>query len=226
MSDSSGAKEKHGFKTLLFFLLVYIFGSPFLTPYPSLAIIAHSMLSTALFFSVWAVEKRRNYRSISMTLLVPVLGIYWLGIYDIIPFSYLAAYILLAIFFALLIVSFTIQISKTEGITVHVIFATLCLYLIIGLLWGSLYSLLYELDPGSFTGVLLEYDQDGLLTAFNYFSMVTLTTLGYGDITPQSPGAGALCQVEAIVGQFYTAVVVAWLVGNFVSERQRTNKKR
>ena len=226
MNDSSGAKEKHGFKTLLFFLLVYIFGSPFLTPYPSLAVFAHGMLSTALFFSVWAVEKRRNYRSITMILLVPVLGIYWLGIYDIIPFSYLAAYILLAIFFALLIVSFTIQISKTEGITVHVIYATLCLYLIIGLLWGSLYSLLYELDPGSFTGVLLEYDQDGLLTAFNYFSMVTLTTLGYGDITPQSPGAGALCQVEAIVGQFYTAVVVAWLVGNFVSERQRTNKKR
>jgi hypothetical protein len=104
-----------------------------------------------------------------------------------------------------------------------VIHATLCLYLIIGLFWGSLYSLLYELDPDSFAGVLLEYDQDGLLTAFNYFSMVTLTTLGYGDITPQTPGAGALCQMEAIVGQFYTAVVVAWLVGNWVSERRRAN---
>ena len=137
----------------------------------------------------------------------------------------MAAYILLAIFFALLIVSFATQISRTEGITIHVIHATLCLYLIIGLFWGSLYSLLYELDPGSFAGVLLEYDQDGLLTAFNYFSMVTLTTLGYGDITPQTPGAGALCQVEAIVGQFYTAVIVAWLVGNWVSERRRAIEK-
>lgn len=53
-------------------------------------------------------------------------------------------------------------------------------------------------------------------TTFNYFSLVTLTTLGYGDITPQTAGAGALCQMEAITGQFYTAVVVAWLVGNFV----------
>ena len=59
------------------------------------------------------------------------------------------------------------------------------------------------------------------LTTFNYFSMVTLTTLGYGDITPQTPAAGALCQMEAITGQFFTAVVVAWLVGNYVSDRQR-----
>ncbi|MCD6389525.1 MAG: two pore domain potassium channel family protein, partial [Desulfobulbaceae bacterium] len=48
----------------------------------------------------------------------------------------------------------------------------------------------------------------------------TLTTLGYGDITPQTLGAGALCQMEAIVGQFFTAVIVAWLVGNIITEKQ------
>jgi len=50
---------------------------------------------------------------------------------------------------------------------------------------------------------------------FNYFSLVTLTSLGYGDITPQSLGAASLCQMEAIIGQFYTAVLVAWLVGMY-----------
>jgi hypothetical protein len=55
--------------------------------------------------------------------------------------------------------------------------------------------------------------------------MVTLTTLGYGDITPQNPGAGALCQLEAIIGQFFTAVIVGWMVGNIVSEQQDSGEK-
>lgn len=67
---------------------------------------------------------------------------------------------------------------------------------------------------------MLDNVQDSPLHIFNYFSMVTLTTLGYGDITPQTAGAGALCQMEAIVGQFFTAVVVAWLVGSIITEKQ------
>ena len=51
--------------------------------------------------------------------------------------------------------------------------------------------------------------------------IVRLLYVKYGDITPQTPGAGALCQLEAITGQFYTAVVIAWLVGNFVRDRQK-----
>jgi voltage-gated potassium channel Kch len=77
------------------------------------------------------------------------------------------------------------------------------------------------MSPGSFAGVLLETPKDSVLTTFNYFSIVTLTTLGYGDITPQSLAAGALCQIEAITGQFYIAVLVAWLVGNFIADRQQ-----
>ncbi|RUM45652.1 MAG: Ion channel protein, partial [Desulfocapsa sp.] len=69
-----------------------------------------------------------------------------------------------------------------------------------------------------YSGVLLNAQSDPI-HLFNYFSFVTLTTLGYGDITPQTAGAASLCQMEAIVGQFFTAVVVAWLVGMHVSNR-------
>ncbi|MEJ2057789.1 MAG: ion channel [Desulfofustis sp.] len=126
----------------------------------------------------------------------------------------------MALFFALLIIAFAKQFIKAQEVSLQLIFGTLCLYLIIGLLWGSLYSLLYTIDPESFSGVLLDNsDSGGLLTTFNYFSIVTLTTLGYGDITPQTPAASSLCQIEAITGQFFTAVLVAWLVGTHVSSR-------
>lgn len=222
MSDHNEEGKKHsGFRTLLFFLLIYIFGSPFLSPYPSLAVFAHASLSVALFFSVYAVQKQQNYRSFAIVLLLPLLILYWLSIYDIISFSRLGSYILFALYFGLLVFSFASQIVRSRRITLHIIHATLCLYLVIGLFWGTLYTLLNELSPGSYAGALLENNADIHLTTFNYFSLVTLTTLGYGDITPQTPGAGALCQLEAITGQFYTAVVIAWLVGNFVRDRQK-----
>lgn len=213
--------NKHGFRNLLFFLLLYIFISPMLVHYPSLAIIAHSLLSFTLFFSVWAVQRQQNYRPLAMVLLIPILALYWLGLYEFIPFELLSAYALLALFYILLIIAFGGQLIRAKRIDLQVIYGTLCLYLILGLLWGALYSLLHELSPGSFAGALLETPKGSLLTTFNYFSMVTLTTLGYGDITPQTHAAGALCQVEAITGQFYIAVLVAWLVGNFIADRQQ-----
>ena len=222
MSERHGdEKTHHGFRNLLFFLLLYIFGSPFLAPFPDLAVLAHASLSVALFFSIYAMQKRQNYRSFAMVLLIPLLILYWLGIYNIISFSHLGSYLLFAVYFGLLVFSFASQIIRSDRISLQIIHATLCLYLVIGLFWGTLYTLLYELSPGAYAGALLENEAFTHLTTFNYFSMVTLTTLGYGDITPQTPGAGALCQLEAITGQFYTAVVVAWLVGNFVSERRR-----
>lgn len=216
--------KSYKFRNLLFFLFLYLFGSPFLSPYPSLAVLAHFSLSIALCFAVYAVQKEQNYRTIGMVLLLPVLILYWLGLYNLIPFGQFGSYILLIIFFSLLIFSFARQLSRARKITTNQIFATLCLYLVIGLLWGTLYALMYEFNPASYAGVLLENPQRSHLSTFNYFSLVTLTTLGYGDITPQTSGAGALCQIEAIVGQFYTAVVVAWLVGNFVAERRKSSE--
>jgi voltage-gated potassium channel len=211
--------EGNGFRNLLFFLLLYIVGSPFLEPYPSLAILAHISLSMTLFAAVYAVNRHNKERSIAIALLLPLLVLYWLGLYDVISFSLLGAYLLFTVYYGLLVYLFVFQIGHARRVSVNVLYATFSLYLIIGLFWGSLYTLLYQLSPGAYSGALLENTQS-VSHVFNYFSFVTLTTLGYGDITPQTLGAASLCQMEAIMGQFFTAVVVAWLVGMFVSEKR------
>lgn len=217
--------EGHGFRNLLFFLLLYIVGSPFLAPYSSLAILAHLSLSVTLFVAIYTVQKQQKQRSFAMALLLPILVLYWLGIYDIIHFTRFGSYLLIAVYFGLLMYSYTMQLARFQKVTKNVLYATLCLYLIIGLFWGSLYTLLNELSPGAYSGTLLDNVQGSSLHIFHYFSMVTLTTLGYGDITPQTAGAASLCQVEAIVGQFFTAVLVAWLVGMYMSDRQDERSK-
>lgn len=209
--------EKYGFRNLLIFLLLYIFGSPFLVHFPSLAILAHLCLSIALLLSVYAIKKEQGHRTRAMVFLLPVLILYWCALYDLIGSGRIYSYILLCLFLGLLVFTFGSQISKFKTITLNTIVATLCLYLVIGLFWGALYALLNELVPGSYSGVLLENTEGSKFNLFIYFSIVTLTTLGYGDITPQTLEASSLCQLEAIVGQFFTAVVIAWLVGSYAS---------
>src|SRR5262249_12419033 len=98
----------------------------------------------------------------------------------------------------------------------HVVGA-LCGYLLAGAAWGNLYVLTETLLPGSFNvspAVAWQLTEEHTRRfLFNYYSFVTLTTLGYGDITPVSPAACSLTWIEAVFGQFYVAVVVAQLVG-------------
>ena len=90
-----------------------------------------------------------------------------------------------------------------------------------GLMWGYGYTLLEHLLPGSFNhpAGLSELD----LGAFDYFSFVTMTTLGYGDITPASEPARAMVMIQTVSGQVYLAVLVARLVG--INIAQRIEKK-
>ncbi len=215
---------RHSFRNLLVLLVLYLVVSPFLMPYPSLRVITHVALSTALLSAVYTVRRQQHHRSLAIALLLPLLLLYWLNLYNIIELSNLGAHILFLVYYGLLVYSFIQQIRNSTKVDSNVLYATFCLYLIIGLFWGSLYALLEVLLPGSYTGILLETAKNRVHD-FNYFSFVTLTTLGYGDITPQNAGAASLCQMEAIIGQFYTAVVVAWLVGMHVSERYEKKKE-
>ncbi|MCP4407905.1 MAG: two pore domain potassium channel family protein [Gammaproteobacteria bacterium] len=88
-----------------------------------------------------------------------------------------------------------------------------------GIIWAIMYSFLNVLIPGSFSGLSVESEQ-GRLLEFIYYSFVTLTTLGYGDLLPVSPIARAFGYLEAVIGQIYVAVLIAGLVGIHVSNRQ------
>jgi hypothetical protein len=94
-----------------------------------------------------------------------------------------------------------------------------CIYLLSGTLWGIVYFLMSVVAPMSFAGVTADSWTEQL-NAFTYHSFVTLTTLGYGDITPAAPVARTLCYLEAILGQLYLTVLVAALVGLHVAGRR------
>jgi hypothetical protein len=124
-----------------------------------------------------------------------------------------------AILFTLTAIVILADVLKDERVTSNKIFGALCVYLMIGLIWTLVFILLETCEPGSFNG-LRNAEEASLKSlpqlesgTFSYYSFVTLTTLGYGDITPVSRVARSFATLEAVMGQLYLAVLVARLVG-------------
>jgi len=125
-------------------------------------------------------------------------------------------------FYNLLIVVFMVRhIAKSEKVNVSIIINSINGYLLMGILGAvlltmgeTLRKLIYHLDTGAinFAGGTAQGFHD-----FLYFSFITLTTLGYGDVTPVSPLAKSLSIVIAISGQLYMTILIAMLVGKFLS---------
>ena len=109
-------------------------------------------------------------------------------------------------------------IFRSKRVTLDVILAAVTAYLLIAFSFAAIYNLAFQLDPRSFR--LPEWIELGSVEAIRtemiYFSLVTLATLGYGDILPSAPFTQMLAVLEAVIGQFFMAVLVSWLVGMFI----------
>jgi hypothetical protein len=108
------------------------------------------------------------------------------------------------------------QVLFSGPIDGNKIVGAICIYLLVGLIWALLYLFIAQTIPDAFNGLeqLVWYDN---FADVAYFSFVTLTTLGYGDISPVIPIARFLVYMEAIVGVFYMAILVASLIGIRIS---------
>lgn len=104
----------------------------------------------------------------------------------------------------------TVDLNRIAG--------SVCNYLIAGFIWTYLYIFQHLMVPGSFRG-MTAVTLEEKLPELAYFSFVTLTTLGYGEITPATPFARTMVNLEAIFGQFYIAILVAALVGIHIASR-------
>jgi len=106
--------------------------------------------------------------------------------------------------------------GRPGSITAGQLYAAVSLYLLLSILWYSIYNLVDAVNPGSFLEVGLSTPTAKIPhSAFQYFSLVTLTTLGYGDIVPVTPVARMFAGLEAAVGVLYIATTVARLVAAY-----------
>jgi len=122
----------------------------------------------------------------------------------------LAASILSLAFYALVAAVLLRHVFRSGGVSHDTLAAAACVYVLLGWIWWFAYGSLEILEPGSFAG-LSPFEAGGRIDLL-YFSFVTLTTLGYGDVTPAAPRAMSLAIVEAVTGVLFLAVLIARLV--------------
>jgi hypothetical protein len=112
------------------------------------------------------------------------------------------------------------QVIVGSEISANRVIGAVSLYLLCGVLWAISYAVLQLINPASFEGLSEPLNQ-GWSSDWLYFSFVTMTTLGYGDVTPISATARTFAYLQAVFGQFYIAILVAGLVSAYISDRSK-----
>ncbi len=213
---------KNNFSYLLAALLIFLIGVPVAIDLHlfSAGIIRAIGFSALLAIGLWSL--RSSGRSFSAAVALVIVGI----VLNILfayngetVFLYGSTLAILAFLF-LATGKAMRQIAIGNNLSTNRIVGAVCVYLMLGVIWALCYALLEAIVPGSFEGLSEHAASASWNPDWVYFSFVTLTTLGYGDILPQTFSARTLSYFEAIVGQFYLAVLVAGLVGAYLSERQ------
>lgn len=108
------------------------------------------------------------------------------------------------------------QIFNQKEVDMNIINGGICLFLLIGFLWFNLYTIVLFLDQNAFTGLSTDSGEN-IYYQLLYYSFTTLTTLGYGDISPVNKFAMMLANLQAIIGLMYPAIFLARLVSLYQS---------
>jgi hypothetical protein len=126
----------------------------------------------------------------------------------------------MVISFALLVAVMGIQIFRDGPITLHRIQGAIATYLLLGLTWASGFTLVALYYPHAFNGAIPS-DPLHHMESWIYFSFTTLTTVGYGDITPAHPIARSMAIMEALIGQLFPAILISRLVAQELEEKSK-----
>ena len=172
-----------------------------------------------LIAGIYAVSHNPRFTIVTIVLAAGMLSGQWLAHFDQNPTAIAFARAFGFLFFLLTAAAILVDVLKSKTITGDKIAGAICAYLMIGLMWAFLFCLIEVLNPGSFLEngqpvavTHTAFRQFAVMNSLVYYSMVTIATLGYGDIVPKSAPARSLSTLEAITGQMYLAILIARLV--------------
>jgi hypothetical protein len=207
----SDLRREWRFLQLTLFIAAWMLLSPLIPDRWLVQVFLQAFLLNSVLVTLWANPQWRGARRVAIALWCVSLAGSLLALLPLpdrwLRWSRLAAGILGFIF-------------RGKRLTIDGILATVAVYLLIALIFAQLYVLTIAVNPSSFSLPIpaVERTPHLLQSDMLYFSLVTLATVGYGDILPHTEFARMLAMLEAVVGQFYVAVIVAVFVGMYAAQ--------
>ena len=199
---------------LLVVLLLLIITAPLVQDLPAGDLMEVALLTLVMVSAVLAIGGRRRTFIVALLLVIPAIVGKWANHLSpslVSPFVYLVPATLFFLFVVAQLINFILRSPRVDA---NVLCAGLSGYLLLGLLWTPLYVAAWRWNSAAFI-MPAGATMDGF-SAF-YFSFITLSTVGYGDIAPVSKAARMLAVTEAVAGLFYVAVLISRLVAIYSS---------
>jgi hypothetical protein len=209
----SVAKDDRRSLFLMLSLLLLILLTPFLEDHRIGEIFLMVALYLILITAILQLHGKETFRWLAMGAAIPVVLVELATLFRPSHSLLIVAYVLLMAFFGFVSVGLFTYLGKPGAITSGRVYASVSLYLLLAMFWFALFNLTETITPGSFA-------HDGVITriprsSFLYFSLVTLTTVGYGDIVPVTAVARVFAALEGVAGVLYIAITVARLVAAY-----------
>jgi hypothetical protein len=203
-----------GMTGLLIFTLAYLFVVCALGEINVGALVGRLMFSLIIVTGVLATFQQRWLRYLVMVLALVSLGLTWLEILHRVWLLTFLNTVMGMFFLVLLLAILMVQVFQTSAVTPHKIRGAIVVYLLLGGLWSLFYALVALVQPHAFhyPAGFPATDWQSVGEALTYFSFITLTTTGFGDITPAIPLTRTLAMFEALTGQLYLVITLARLV--------------
>jgi hypothetical protein len=205
---------------LLIALGLFFIWAPFVEEIKGGDLIVSALFSLVLLAGVVAVADRKRVLVIAIVLAIPAIAGRWMNHFrpDLVPSP-------VFLFAALILIAFVVGnllrfVFRAPSVNTEVLCASISAYLMLGLMWTMAYWLVDQLTPGG----AFAYNTNTGTRSINgftgfYFSFITLSTVGYGDITPVSKVARMLSAMEAMTGLLYVAVLISRLVALYSSPK-------
>jgi hypothetical protein len=199
-------------------LAFFLVSAPFVEDLPHGNFVDGSLLTVVLISGMLAVGRSRKLLTTAAILAAPAVCARWTHLFrPDLPQQYFLAPGL--VFIVFLIANLLYFILRAQRVTTEVLCAGISAYLLLGTAWMFAYLLVSDLSPGAFV-FTAGPDSGHVLSSFNayYFSFITLTTVGFGDIVPVSHTARMLAAAEATTGTLFMAVLIARLVALYSTQ--------
>ncbi len=215
------------FLYLLFFLLVFFILNTFMADTREEAYVFGILFSTIVFCAAWVIQRGKWLLPLTALLAVlSLIGVWTNLLLNLNHTLMIIEYALFILFFLLITIIVLSNVVGHKVVTLNTLCGAICGYLLIALTWALAYVLMFYLNHNAFHMPDVDPNRFAMSSQlFIYYSFVTQSTLGFGDITPLSKIAETFSWLQAITGQIYLTVWLAQLVGLHIANKT-ANKER
>lgn len=200
---------------IMHFIIVPVFSS-----YASFMVVINVFWMLLLFSGIFSLAKDKK-QGLKISIIPTLFVLFnWINVFDENPFIVFTDTVFTIGTLVLLVILVLIKVFEPGPITKYRIAGSIVVYMLLANIWAVVYLYLYEHIEGAFQLTLPAFESNTLHANFMYFSYITITTTGFGEIVPLHPIARAFVQVEAFVGVLYPVILIGRLVSDAAAIKQ------